>query len=220
MRAPWADDIVISLRTLRAVNDGDTVTPSFVVSCNRAQERRWVKVMSVGVSAVSHEMVLTVNCVCRLVSLTHLVNNCPRHSGCAYTHFQASTSCPCCRKPVSENNLFELVIAGPSQALQQSTKHCYQSIFTKQVSNKQPLSHEEMCTRLLKNFDDNRRAMRFVLKQFVVESTKQSELHRALHHTKEEYAQYKQVVAAEKAQSDQVNADLHNKVQGTKRVTS
>lgn len=69
----------------------------------------------------------------------------------------------------------ELVVADPS-ATQSSTKMShFQSLFTKQNSDSRTLPFQDLCARMLKQQDDCRAGTKFLMKQFLVEASKQGQ---------------------------------------------
>ena len=111
----------------------------------------------------------------------------------------------------------ELVVADPSSATEETLKNTFQTIFTKYASSSNTLSHQEMCTRLLKSFDDDRRAVRFLLKQFVLESKtagqQSGNIGRAHEQLKKEHTHLKQAMSSQRIQTEQTIADLQHRVQ-------
>lgn len=74
-----------------------------------------------------------------------------------------------------------------------------------------------MCSRLLKSIDDDRRTVRFLLKQFVFDSKAVGQhsgsLGRAFEELKKEYTHVKQSMSSQRIQTDQTIADLQLRVQ-------
>lgn len=136
---------------------------------------------------------------------------------CTYSHFNSSSTCPVCRKLLGANDFMELVVADPSSATEESLKNTFQTMFTKYSSSSNVLSHQEMCSRLLKSFDDDRRTVRFLLKQFVLESKttgrQSGSIERAYEELKAEYTHMKQAASSQRIQTEQVIADLRHRVQ-------
>ena len=91
---------------------------------------------------------------------------------CTYSHFQSSPNCPCCNRILSENDFTELVVAEPSAKVS-TTATCFQNIFTKQNSQSQCLSFQDLCGNIMRRNEDLRAGTKFVMKQFLLESSKQ-----------------------------------------------
>jgi hypothetical protein len=112
----------------------------------------------------------------------------------------------------------ELVVADPSAATQETTKGAFQSLFTKSSTQAQQLSTQEMCQRLLRSMDDNRRAAHFLMKQFVVDSStrnqRSGDVGRAYEKLREDFTQFKQATNSSRIESEQAIAHLQNRVQG------
>ncbi len=69
----------------------------------------------------------------------------------------------------------ELVVADPS-ASQSSTKMShFQTLFTKQNADSRTLPFQDLCARMLKQQDDCRAGTKFLMKQFLVEASKQGQ---------------------------------------------
>lgn len=116
----------------------------------------------------------------------------------------------------------ELCVADPSSATQEITKNTFQNILTKFSSSSKVLSHQEMCSRLLKNMDNDRRAIRFLMKQFVFESSQQGHrsgsMAKAFEQLKQEMTQLKQSSSSQRIELEQTIADLQHRnqaLQGT-----
>jgi hypothetical protein len=111
----------------------------------------------------------------------------------------------------------ELVVADPSSATEETLKNTFQTIFTKYSPTSKVLGYQEMCSRLMKSFDDDRRAVRFLLKQFVLESKsagrQSGSIERAFEDLKAEYTHMKQATSSQRIQTEQVIADLRHRVQ-------
>ena len=88
---------------------------------------------------------------------------------CTYSYFNENSRCPSCGKSLGVNDFMELVVAEPSSATEEALKYSFQSVFTKFTSNATSISQQELCSRFLKNFDNERRVARFLLKQFVTD---------------------------------------------------
>jgi hydroxylamine reductase (hybrid-cluster protein) len=156
------------------------------------------------------------------VRTSHLTSLCCMLLDCTFQHFNSNSTCPCCRKNLGENDFMELVVADPSSASHETTKNSFQMLFTKNSASAKQLSQQEMCQRLLRNMDDNRRAARFLMKQFVVDSSTQASqsgnMGRAYEKLQEDFTQLKQATNSARLQADQTVADLQNRVQGMWRL--
>jgi hypothetical protein len=111
----------------------------------------------------------------------------------------------------------ELVIADPSASTTETVKNSFQTIFTKCTKSSNAISHQEMCQRLLKNLDIDRRAVRFLMKQFVNDVSNQGQrsgnIGRAYEVLKQENTQLKQASSSQRLQMEQTIADLQHRVQ-------
>jgi hypothetical protein len=111
----------------------------------------------------------------------------------------------------------ELCVADPSSATQEITKNTFQTILTKFSSTSKVLSHQEMCSRLLKTLDNDRRVVRFLLKQCVFDSGNQGQksasVMRAYEKLKQENTQLKQASSSQRIQMEQTIADLQHRIQ-------
>ena len=136
---------------------------------------------------------------------------------CTYSHFNNSSTCPVCQKTLGTKDFMELVVADPSSATEETLKNTFQTIFTKYSLSSNVLGYQEMCSRLMKSFDDDRRAVRFLLKQFVLESKsagrQSGSIERAFEDLKAEYTNMKQATSSQRIQTDQIIADLRHRVQ-------
>jgi hypothetical protein len=138
-------------------------------------------------------------------------------SECTYEHFNQSSSCPTCSKKLGAEDFMELVIADPSASTTEAVKNNFQTIFTKCTKSNNAISHQEMCQRLLKNLDIDRRAVRFLMKQFVNDVNNQGQksgsIGRAYEVLKQENTQLKQASSSQRLQMEQTIADLQHRVQ-------
>jgi hypothetical protein len=111
----------------------------------------------------------------------------------------------------------ELVVADPSAATGGTLKNTFQTMFTKFASDSNAISHQEICTRILKSVDDNRRALRFLLKQYVLQGKtagrQSGTSDRAIEELKTENTHLKQSASSQRIQTDQVIADLRHRLQ-------
>ena len=92
----------------------------------------------------------------------------------------------------------ELVIADPptTTALANTKTSLFQNLFTKQSDQSRVLSFQDLCARALRLQDDTRAGTKFLMKQFLIETSKQSQrfsqLLRALEALKQEFTTLKQ----------------------------
>jgi len=112
----------------------------------------------------------------------------------------------------------ELSISDPSTASNESLKTTFQTMFTKYSSNSHAVSHTEMCARALKALDDDRRAVRFLLKQFVKESSmegrRSGDLGQENSHLRKEVARLKQASSSERTNYEQTLNEMKSRIQG------
>ena len=139
---------------------------------------------------------------------------------CTYEHFNSSSICPCCNKTLGVNDFLELVVADASSSQQDSSgsiKSAFQGMFTKLSSNSRIVSHKDMCSRVLKSLDDNRRTVRFLLKQFVRETNTKGQhsgdLGRENARLQQELTQLKQSMNSERINHQKTTADLQHRMQ-------
>jgi len=92
-----------------------------------------------------------------------------------------------------------------------------QKIFTKYSSNSPYLSHQEMSARLLRSLDDERRIVKFLLKQCVVSNNsamlRAGQVGRAYEELKAEHTKLQQALNSERIQNEQTIADLQHRFQ-------
>lgn len=69
----------------------------------------------------------------------------------------------------------ELVVADPSAAQSSTKTSHFQSLFTKQNADSRTLPFQDLCARMLKQQDDCRAGTKFLMKQFLVETSKQGQ---------------------------------------------
>jgi len=94
---------------------------------------------------------------------------------CTYNHFNTNSHCPTCNRTLTENDFTELVVADPSATQTNSKTTLFQNMFTKQNPKSRVLSFQDMCTRALRQQDDTRGGFKFLMKQFLIETTKQAQ---------------------------------------------
>lgn len=116
-------------------------------------------------------------------------------SECTYGHFNTNSTCPTCNRTLSENDFSELAIADPSSSNPNRTSN-FQYYFAKQNSETPFFAFQDICSRLLKQNDDLRAGTKFVMKQFLIESSRQHRNSSSVLHTlerlKQEYTALKQ----------------------------
>ena len=109
------------------------------------------------------------------------------------------------------------MVADPSTATEDTLKNTYQTLFTKYSANSNTLSHTEMCTRLMRSLEDDKRAVRFLLKQFVVETRtagqRSGNVGRAYEELKKEHTKLQQSMSSQRLQADKTVKDLQHRLQ-------
>jgi hypothetical protein len=109
----------------------------------------------------------------------------------------------------------ELVVADPSTATNSNNTN-FQSLFTKQNANSGSLAFQDICMRLLKQNDDLRSGTKFVLKQFMLESSqvgqRSFQMLRTLEVLKQENTTLKQAHNSQKIRMEQAIEDLQQKL--------
>lgn len=137
---------------------------------------------------------------------------------CTYDHFQSNSDCPSCGRQLGQNDFLELVVSNPSAASQETLKNTFQTIFTKFSSQATTVSHREMCVRILKSMDDSRRAIKFLMKQFVhstsAEGQRSGNLGNECAQLQQEIARLKQASNSERITYEQAVNDLKTRVEG------
>jgi TolA-binding protein len=136
---------------------------------------------------------------------------------CTYAHFNSSSTCPSCQRTLQAEDFQELVIADPSSATDEGLKNRFQTMFTKFSSSSNALSFPDMCKRVLKSLDDDRRVVRCLMKQIVLDlksaGLQNISLHRAHARLKHEHTQLQQNLSSQRIQTEQTIADLQHRVQ-------
>eukprot|EP00956_Cyclotella_meneghiniana_P011875 scaffold16701_cov64-Cyclotella_meneghiniana.AAC.3 len=134
---------------------------------------------------------------------------------CTYTHFERSSQCPTCRKTLGEQDFTELVVADGSNGASDIAKSSMQAMFSKKNSGGY-LPHAELCQSLIRQIDASKQNTKFLLKQLLVETHKQSKGNagalRAQEHLKSENTQLKQTISSQRLQYEQSIQDLQNKL--------
>lgn len=109
----------------------------------------------------------------------------------------------------------ELCISDPSTQDLASAKITFQTILTKLSADHKNLSYQEMCSRVLKSMDNDRRAVRFLLKQLVFDSSHKGQhsgsVHQAYEQLKQQYASLKQSSHSQRIGMEQQISDLQQK---------
>lgn len=138
---------------------------------------------------------------------------------CTYSHFNACSVCPICKKTLGPNDFCELVIADPppNAVGEDTTKNAFQKLFTKHSPHSSYLNHQEMSARLLKILDDERRIVKFLLKQCVVSNSwavlRTGSVGRAYEELKKEHTKLRQATNSERIQTEQTIAGLQHRLQ-------
>lgn len=134
---------------------------------------------------------------------------------CTYTHFERSSQCPTCRKTLGDQDFTELVVADGSNGASDIAKSSMQAMFSKKNSGGY-LPHAELCQSLIKQIDASKQNTKFLLKQLLVETHKQSRGNvgalRAQEQLRSENTQLKQTVSSQRLQYEQTIKDLQNKL--------
>jgi hypothetical protein len=137
---------------------------------------------------------------------------------CTYSHFQSSPNCPSCNRILSENDFTELVVAEPSAKQSLAT---FQNIFTKQNSQAQSLSFQDLCANIMRRNDDLRAGTKFLMKQFLLESSKQNarsgQTVKLLNKLKEENTSLKQVQNTQRMKYEQAIETLQQQLHSTQK---
>jgi regulator of replication initiation timing len=136
---------------------------------------------------------------------------------CTYNHFNTNSNCPICGKSLTMNDFIELVVANPPGANENSLKSSFQSVFTKINPNSTFLTHQEMCTRLIKSLDDVKRTTRFLLRQTFMEShavgQQSGNSARVNEHLQQENEKLKQELANSRLERQQTAAETQRQMQ-------
>lgn len=137
-------------------------------------------------------------------------------SDCTYSHFERSSQCPTCRKTLGDQDFTELVVADGSNGASDIAKSSMQAMFSKK-NNGGYLPHAELCQSLIRQIDASKQNTKFLLKQLLVETHKQSRSNmgalRAQEQLRNENTQLKQTVSSQRLQYEQTIKDLQNKLQ-------
>jgi hypothetical protein len=134
---------------------------------------------------------------------------------CTYSHFERSSQCPTCRKTLGDQDFTELVVADGSNGATDIAKSSMQAMFSKKNSGGY-LPHAELCQSLIRQIDASKQNTKFLLKQLLVETHKQSRGNvgamRAQEQLRNENTQLKQTVSSQRLQYEQTINDLQNKL--------
>ena len=100
----------------------------------------------------------------------------------------------------------ELVIADPSNTNGTKSSN-FQTLFTKQNKAAQSLAFQDLCSRVLKHYDDLRSGTKFLMKQFLMESSKQGQRSmqaiKSMENLKRENTSLKQLLNSERVKTEQ-----------------
>lgn len=114
----------------------------------------------------------------------------------------------------------ELVVADPSTATSSKNVN-FQSLFTKQNADSGSLAFQDICMRLLKQNDDLRSGTKFVLKQFMLESSqvgqRSFQMLRTLEAIKQENTTLKQAHNSQRIRMEQAIEDLQQKLSSAQK---
>jgi hypothetical protein len=114
----------------------------------------------------------------------------------------------------------ELVVADPSTATSSKNVN-FQSLFTKQNASSGSLAFQDICMRLLKQNDDLRSGTKFVLKQFMLESSqvgqRSFQMLRTLEALKQENTTLKQAHNSQRIRMEQAVEDLQQKLSSAQK---
>jgi len=139
------------------------------------------------------------------------------YAECTYSHFNSNSNCPLCNKTLGAKDFTEVVVADPSSTTEDTVKNTFQTLFTKYSATSNTLTHQEMCTRLLHSMDDNRRAVRFIFKQFVLDSKmagqRSGNVGRAYEELKNEHTKLQQAMSSQQLEAKKITSDLQHRVQ-------
>lgn len=157
------------------------------------------------------------NVICVLSTHRILSHNshCHFFTDCTYSHFERSSQCPTCRKTLGDQDFTELVVADGSNGASDIAKSSMQAMFSKKGSGGY-LPHAELCQSLIRQIDASKQNTKFLLKQLLVETHKQSRGNmgalRAQEQLRNENTQLKQTVSSQRLQYEQTIKDLQNKL--------
>jgi hypothetical protein len=119
----------------------------------------------------------------------------PHEIECTYDHFNVNSACPSCSRNLKPNDFMQIAIAN-APPVKELTKATFQTMFTKTSPTATDLTQQDMCHRLMKHYEDGKRATRFLMKQFMVhaKNTSQQTNHmgRAYQQLKHQFMQLQQ----------------------------
>jgi hypothetical protein len=147
----------------------------------------------------------------------------PTTPDCTYSHFNSSSNCPVCNKVLSERDFMELVVADPPStgAPANSKTSVFQNLFTKQNGKTRVMSFQDLCARTLRLQDDTRAGSKFLMKQFLIETSKQSQrfsqILRALEGLKQEFTTLKQTHNTSKIRYESVIEKLQTQLSSAQK---
>mmetsp|Transcript_27005 Transcript_27005/g.55493 ORF Transcript_27005/g.55493 Transcript_27005/m.55493 type:complete len:386 (-) Transcript_27005:90-1247(-) len=134
---------------------------------------------------------------------------------CTYSHFENSCECPTCRRRLGENDFTELVVADANNRTSDIGKASMQSMFTKK-SGGGYLQYSELCQSLIRQIDCSKQATKFLLKQLLVETHKESRKNivaaRSFESIQKENTQLRQLNSSQRLQYEHTITDLQNKL--------
>ena len=134
---------------------------------------------------------------------------------CTYSHFEHSSECPTCRKRLGEQDFTELVVADANNGTSDIQKTTMQALLSKK-SGGGYLPHADLCQSLIRQIDASKQSTKFLLKQLLVETHKQSRGNmsslRAHEQLKNSHTQLKQQHHSQRLQYEQTIKDLQNKL--------
>jgi hypothetical protein len=112
------------------------------------------------------------------------------------------------------------VVADPS-AKQSSAITCFQNIFTKQNPQSQSLSFQDLCANIMKRNDDLRAGTKFLMKQFLLDSSKQnarsSQTIKLLEQLRQENTSLKQAQNSQRMKYEQAIEKLQQQLHSTQQ---
>jgi hypothetical protein len=114
----------------------------------------------------------------------------------------------------------ELMVADPSSTTSTKTSN-FQALFTKQNEAATSIAFQDLCTRLLKQNDDLRAGTKFLMKQFLVESSKQGQrsgqVVRTLESLKQEHTSLKQALNSQRMRYENAIENLQQQLTSTQK---
>ena len=108
----------------------------------------------------------------------------------------------------------ELVVADPSSSSNKTSN--YQALFTKQNGAAPSLSFQDLCSKLLKQNDDIRAGTKFLMKQFLMDTSRQGQrsghIARVLEALKQEHTKLKQAHNSQRLQYEKALENLQQQL--------